>query len=262
MSGWEIADGRMAESDGDPAEPPGAVGVFETLALVGGRARFFDRHMARFSAGCAHFGLGRAPQAPVLLAAAAELAAAGCITSGVIRWSAWKLPDEREGWRIRIDPPRPHTLKPSWRAAVSEVRLPAPGPGTPFKHLARQAWGEARAAGRAAGFDEVLLADSAGNLIEGAASNLFAVFGGRLRTPPLAAGPLPGIARSRVLAAARDLGLAAEEAAIARIELAAADEIFMTNSLTGPQPVSEIDGRLLPVPGPVAALLKEAWDRS
>jgi branched-subunit amino acid aminotransferase/4-amino-4-deoxychorismate lyase len=218
----------------------------------------FDRHAARFAAGCAHFGLRTAPDAAALERAAAELARSSGLAQGVLRWSAWRRPSG-EGWGMRIEPPRPHTLKPSWRAAVSQVRLPPPDPDRPFKHLGRRAWAEALAEARAAGWDEVLLADGQDRLVEGAVSNVFCVLGGRLRTPDLGSGPLPGLARARVLELAAGRGIPAEETPVGLAELDAADEVFLTNALAGPVPLSRIGGRELPAPGPVASVLRAAW---
>jgi branched-chain amino acid aminotransferase len=82
------------------------------------------------------------------------------------------------------------------------------------------------------GATEGLLVNTAGHVCEGTGSNVFAVFGGTVVTPPLAAGPLAGVTRELVLewsnVVERDFTLA---------EALAADEVFLTSSLRDVQPV-------------------------
>lgn len=109
----------------------------------------------------------------------------------------------------------------------------------------------------AAAAHEALLLDAAGQVTEGASSNLFLVTGGVLATPPLAAGILPGVTRGLVLGLAREAGLAPEERSLGPGDLRAADELFLTSTSREILPVSRLDGA--PVgpgrPGPVTARL-------
>jgi branched-subunit amino acid aminotransferase/4-amino-4-deoxychorismate lyase len=178
----------------------------------------------------------------------------------VLRWAAW-TDGPAEEWRLRVEPPRPHLARAAWRVAVSPVRLPPPDAATPHKHLGRSRWREALAAGRAAGYDEVLLADGAGRIVEGAISNVFCVRGGILLTPAPDCGPLPGILRAKVLELARAEGIPAAEGVVAVAELPAAEELFLTNSLVGIRPVARVDGSPRAAPGPVTLRLQAAWRR-
>jgi branched-subunit amino acid aminotransferase/4-amino-4-deoxychorismate lyase len=254
-----LRNGQRGEGPGD--EPPGARGVFETVLLRAGQPVFYREHMERFVAGCAHFGLARAPAAATLAAAAADLVGQTGITEGVLRWAAWSAPGSGEEWAVRIEPPRPHMRATSWRVAVSAVALPPPGPETAAKHLDRAAWREALAAARAAGWDEVLLADGAGRLVEGGSANVFLVRDGGLATPALGAGPLPGIIRAKVIELGRQLGLAVDEGGLTLADAASADELIFTNSLVGLRPVSWLEGRDFAAPGPVTRRLQAAWHR-
>ena len=86
-----------------------------------------------------------------------------------------------------------------------------------------------RAAGAVGAFDSLFL-DSAGQLVEGGRSSVFLRLGGRWFTPPLAAGALPGIQRGLLLA---DPAWAAEERALQRHDLQAAEAIVVCNALRG-----------------------------
>ncbi|MFT3868121.1 MAG: aminotransferase class IV [Nibricoccus sp.] len=89
------------------------------------------------------------------------------------------------------------------------------------------------------GFDEPIFVDIAGEIFEGATTNLFMVKAGRVYTPPTDGRILPGIARDRVL---HSLGAKALQIAISWQQLREADEVFVTNALLGVMPVAEIDG--------------------
>jgi branched-subunit amino acid aminotransferase/4-amino-4-deoxychorismate lyase len=255
----EVRNGRLTDDPPAP-EPAGARGVFETVLLAHGQPAFFREHLERFAAGCAHFGLERAPGPKVLAAAAEKLIRQAGISHGVLRWAAWAT-GEAEEWRLRIAPPRPHMLKAVWRLAISPVRLSPPDAESPYKHLGRVRWREALAVGRAAGSDEVLLADEADRIVEGAISNVFIIREGILVTPAPSCGLLPGIMRAKVLELAHLEGFLVREAEVALAELPAAEEIFLTNSLVGLRPVAFLDGRSLPAPGPVTRRLQVAWRR-
>jgi branched-chain amino acid aminotransferase len=106
---------------------------------------------------------------------------------------------------------------------------------------------------RAEGAGEALLEDENGYILEGSTSNLFAVFAGRLLTPPETAAILPGITRAHTLAIAADMGLAIELRTPQKSELLQADEVFISSSIRELVPVVSIDGqRVGPgVPGPI-----------
>lgn len=112
-----------------------------------------------------------------------------------------------------------------------------------------------------AGDDDAILRTPAGDVAEGATSNVFAVVAGGLRTPPVSAGILPGITRAIVLGLAAGLGLPAREARLAPDELRAADEVFLTSSVRGPIAVAALDGR--PVgpgrEGPITARVRRRY---
>ena len=101
-------------------------------------------------------------------------------------------------------------------------------------------------AARAAGFDEGLRGTAAGQIVGGSRANLFLVAGGRLVTPAVGTGCLPGITRAVVLAElAEEVGLPAGEAPIGPAELDRAEEAFLTNSLWGILPLARLGDRAL-----------------
>lgn len=100
--------------------------------------------------------------------------------------------------------------------------------------------------------EAVLLRD--GFLTEGAASNIFVVTDGVLRSPPPSELMLTGITYDVVLELAAAHGIPHELRAIPEAELRRADEIWMTSSTREIMPIVRLDGAPVGsgVPGPLA----------
>lgn len=112
---------------------------------------------------------------------------------------------------------------------------------------------------RAGAFEAVFIRD--GKLTEGAGSNLFAVIGKKMITPP--AGPyiLSGITREVVLQIGRKNGLEMVEKELTLAQLYAADELFLTGTTVEVLPVVRLDGRAIGTgrPGEKTAFLYRAF---
>ena len=82
---------------------------------------------------------------------------------------------------------------------------------------------------RANGFDDVIFLNERDEITEGAISNIFIKRQGRLLTPPLRCGVLPGIYRRHLL----ENDPTAEEAVLTVQDLESADSVYLCNSLRG-----------------------------
>jgi len=98
----------------------------------------------------------------------------------------------------------------------------------------------ARQQATASGVTEAILVRD-GLVTEGAASNVFAVIEGELRTPPKGAYILPGITRDLVLELAHEQGIACRECDIRVGELGTAQELWMTSSTKEVLPITSLD---------------------
>ena len=94
-------------------------------------------------------------------------------------------------------------------------------------------------------YEAILLRD--GEVTEGAASNVFIVRDGHIATPPKDGSILPGITRDLLVELLQEQGLDCQERRIGEGELKAADEIWLTGSMTGVAPVTRLNGE--PVSG-------------
>ncbi|MEM0277139.1 branched-chain amino acid transaminase [Pyrobaculum sp.] len=111
----------------------------------------------------------------------------------------------------------------------------------------------ALAEARNRGYDEALLADINGYIVEGSGENVFVVRNGALYTPPIHQSILEGITRDTVITLSRDLGIKVEEKPITREEVYTADELFLVGTAAEVTPVVEVDGRAIGdgKPGPI-----------
>jgi len=244
--------------------------ILETLRTYDGVPFAWDRHMERLVLSAAELGFP-VPPAPATLRTAVDqvLAAEGLrdavvritVTRGVpggrpVRTGAW-VEAESLGGRLWAGTRTAHADGAPLGARVIRSHVPfAAGWLGRHKTTSRLAWDLAREEARAAGVDEVLLLSPRRELLEGAASNVFVVRAdGVLVTPPITADVLPGVTRALVLESARARRLDVREDTITDADLAAAREVFLTNSVQEVLPVRELDGR----PVPERAIARQLW---
>lgn len=94
------------------------------------------------------------------------------------------------------------------------------------------------------GYDEALLLDKDGFVMEGSGENIFLVHDGELVTPDLTSA-LDGITRRSIIQLAGELGLRVTERRITRDEVYIADEAFFTGTAAEVTPIREIDNRAI-----------------
>ena len=110
------------------------------------------------------------------------------------------------------------------------------------------------------GFDEALLLDTQGFVVEGSGENLFIVRNGVLKTPPITA-VLEGITRNSVIEIAQREKIPVKEDNITRDELYIANEAFLTGTAAEVTPIREVDGRVISNgrPGPVTKKIQDIF---
>jgi branched-chain amino acid aminotransferase len=92
------------------------------------------------------------------------------------------------------------------------------------------------------GYDEALLLDTNGFVMEGSGENIFIVRDGVIYTPDLTSA-LDGITRQTVMTLCKELGIPVIEKRITRDEVYIADEAFFTGSAAEVTPIREVDNR-------------------
>lgn len=96
-----------------------------------------------------------------------------------------------------------------------------------------------------AGFDEAIMLNSSGTVVEASAENIFIIKNDVLVTPPISSGALEGITRSSILSIAKENGIECEVRNMSRDELYTATEVFLTGTAAEVKPVVEIDNRTI-----------------
>ena len=90
------------------------------------------------------------------------------------------------------------------------------------------------------GLENCLLLNDSQNVIEALNGNIFMLMGNKLTTPPVSEGCHNGVMRRQVLALAKKTeGLEVVEEVISPFDLQRADELFITNIITGIQPITK-----------------------
>ncbi|MBS0578680.1 MAG: aminodeoxychorismate lyase [Proteobacteria bacterium] len=229
-------------------------GLFETMACTGGEVRLLARHLARLARGCGRLAIA-APD-PQALARELSVLAAGqgrCILKLILTrgpalargygYGAGQVPTRvvlRYPWEGPAADPAAGV-----RVRIARLRL-AENPATAgIKHLNRLEQVLARAEWDDPQIAEALLFSRGGALISGTMSNVFLVRGMTVQTPRLDLCGVEGIMREVVMEVARDCGLALEERVLVQGDVDAAEEMFLTNSLTGIRRVGVIEARTL-----------------
>lgn len=239
------------------------MGLFETFRTYGGRPFLLDEHLERLRSGCLALGihdpfadmdnstglaqvteqvtelmkLNELKEAYIRLTVSAGESSLG-LPSGVYEEPTVivyvkPLPDisrnlYTEGkslWRL-------HTRR---NTPEGEIRLKS-------LHYMNNilAKRELAAYGEEAMGGEGLMLTREGYLAEGIVSNLFFVQNGKLYTPEIATGILPGITRGMVLELASRHGIECEEGLFVWEQLLLADEVFVTNSIQELVPITRL----------------------
>lgn len=249
----------------DPAAPVflyGA-GLFETIRIENSRLLFLNEHLERLASSAERLGWP-APEKETIPAALQAAVAANGVTTGRARLNFFQGQEEGFNLLLAVDDGLPYTSQDYRRGCQAAIVSIPRNQRSPLAGLKTMNYLEnllALAEARAKGAREALLLNLDGYLAEGSRSNLFIVCDDTLYTPNLASGPLPGLARARILNIAAGLGLTVKEEPLPPEALPVAREAFLTNSLMEILPLTQVDDR--PVgdgrPGPVTALLQARY---
>ena len=238
-------------------------GLFETMRLKAGDIRRFDRHLERLSHGAHLLGIPLVYEAGAVRDAVLQLAHGQQQTDGVVRLTLSRGAGAR-GLLPPVDPrptmaitlaPLPPPLGPARVSISTLTRRNEFSPLAGIKSLNYLDAILARQDAAARGFDEVILLNTQGRVAETSVCSLFAIFDGKVVTPPISDGALPGVARALVIEA-----LGAVEQSLVPADLFTADELVLTNVL-GARSISEIDGELIGT-GEILGKIQQVIDNS
>ena len=207
-------------------------GVFETILTIGGKAVALDRHIARIQSGAAVLGFIPPTNDLLAVAATALLQSTPEISLGRMR-----ITISSSGTLLIT-----HQAYVEWSEPARIVTYPYPFNGkSPLQKVKSTSYGEYLLAFKYAqdrNADDSLLFNHEDKIMESSTANIIALIGGKWVTPPLSAGPLPGITRELLI----EWGLVVERDLIFE-ELQRCESVALVSSLRSVQPIGEINGR-------------------
>ncbi|MDX2134994.1 MAG: aminotransferase class IV [Saprospiraceae bacterium] len=224
--------------------------LFETIRAFDGHLPFIDRHWARLSGGMKslnmsipnHWDSGFFQQ---------EIEKTGAWNAR-IRLTVWRKPGGRllpeindVSFLIETEPLPENTF--TWNnrglrvGICPSLRLTADDLSC-WKSLNIARYAQAAQIARANGWDDALLLNARDRIVESSICNLFWVKNNQVFTPPLSEGCVAGVLRGYLLDKLPEWGISVTEKAVLPVELAAADEVLLTNAVRGVQWVAGYPG--------------------
>jgi para-aminobenzoate synthetase/4-amino-4-deoxychorismate lyase len=220
-------------------------GVFETLLVVDGRPVELAAHLERLAGSLRTLFGGEVPAGTDDV----MRERAGNVELGRLRLTVAPNGGSGLAAAVRVAPVEPSIVFPAAGVSVSPLLVPG-------------GWGAHKWADRgplaAAESDESipLVVDHEGTVLEASRANVFIVESGTIVTPPTDGRILPGVTRSRLLSL-----LGAREELVSLQRLTDADEVFLSGSVRGVEPVAACRGARVWDPGPVTRSVADALRR-
>ena len=237
-------------------------GLFETMALRGGKIRLLEQHLGRLTISCKRLGIPTDCLQDLAVALDRCIASAphGTVKIIVTRGTGprgYALPQQSKA-----------TICIGFAADAVADTQPAPARiifcATPIarnvvlaglKTLNRLEQVMARAEWSAdAGIDEGLMSNDRGEVVCGTMTNLFIVRENTLITPLLDEAGVRGVMRTHILGLAAEMNIKVQESHLLPADVESADAVFLTNALKGVWPVAEIAGQVVASSNLVAEL--------
>ncbi len=226
-------------------------GVFETILVHGGRALDLEAHLERLASGLGVLGFTGAVDLSKLRAGLAHYLVAESVSSAVLRLTVTRgsgprglVPPEapRPAILMSLAPPPPPRETPLALRVATTTRRNELSPCSRIKALPYLDNLVALQEARGQGADEALMLNTRGTIACASIANLFVIRDGRLETPPVSDGALPGTMRALMLLLAASAGLVPVETSLQAADLAAADQVFLTNSVLGAMEAGSCNG--------------------
>lgn len=211
-------------------------GLFETICYAEGKLQFWKDHWMRLSTSAKYFALVL-PEEDAVLTGLRQLVVESELDSAILKLSLVK---DIEGSRLYLYSRQPFP-EPDGRTLQLDRSCPIFERSALAGHKTHNYMEAMHLLGlaRAQGYYDSLRVDSHGNLAETTTANVFFSEGGKLYTPSLDTGILPGVTRAALL---RSTVLEIEEGEFSPERLLDADGVFVTNASSGPVQIDGVSG--------------------
>jgi branched-chain amino acid aminotransferase len=258
---WVWVNGEFRRGEDRAISPfdrglTGGDALYETLLGFLGEPQHFDEHWNRLT------GSAEALEIPVPVSSLKlegvfhELIDRCALGAGRVRLKAILTRGTSIASPWSLDCDRPTLIASAWEAPPPR-EVPLSLETLPFRRdAADPIWchktvnilsrGLARAGLARRGVDDGLILNLEGRICEATTSNIFAMIGDRIVTPPLEEGLLPGTVRARLLHALREAGeFEVAEEPLTHDQLLGAEVAWLTNVISLVTPVGRVDGKRL-----------------
>lgn len=259
MAQQVIYNGKLMAADALPLELTNRAfrygdGLFESIRLFNNRLPFWPQHVQRLQMGLDALGLTFDLDADQLQDEMLQLAAHQQYTNARLRLTLWRnsagnyKPDgDSTAYLIEaaaMDTDAFALNAQGLRVGIYSADRKYPGPLANFKTLSAQLYVQASRYATLKGWDDALILNTSGQVIEATSSNLFLVRDGNLHTPPASHGCVDGIMRKVILQTALQAGWQVSAGPVSAETLKAADEVWLTNAIKGIQWVGSLGGEV------------------
>jgi branched-subunit amino acid aminotransferase/4-amino-4-deoxychorismate lyase len=244
-------------------------GLFESLCASGGIPYLLDRHLRRLLSAAVRIELTGLPPVAALEEQVLETLGHAALADAYVRITVTRglsagglLAPGGPPTVVVAALPAPPRLPANMGIAVALLERPAEERAAAAKSTSWQKAVLDRQLVARREAEEGIYVAADGRVLEGVSSNVFAVVGERLLTPP-AHDCLPGITRARLLELAHGVGVTAVETAIELEQLMLAQEVFVTNAVQGLRRVRALAGTAIAAPrtGGVFAALWQRYEQ-
>jgi branched-chain amino acid aminotransferase len=244
-------------------------GLFTTVRIVRGEAFAYERHWRRLEKDSALTRLPLAYSGTKVRLHLQEVIRANKVQDGCARiylvWNTvggWKSDEAMPDVDLVITTAGLPHFPDLVRLAIREHGRHAASALAGVKTISwlTSVWAAAEA--QREGYDEVLLLNERGEVSECTATNIFAVKGDKVLTPPLSSGCLEGVTRGVLMEVAADAGTSVAEETLHLEDLYSADEAFVTSTNRNVIGVKEIAGHTVAngQTGPLTKKLDEVFE--
>ena len=214
------------------------LGAFETIALEHGHPVFLERHLNRMEKAAEFLKLGSLESRGITCEEVLDYLVN--IAEEEKQHGALKimLSEKNVVFQVRGNHYREEQYRQGFVMDFGEIRRNETSPLVGYKTMDYGDCILEKRAAAEAGMDERIFLNTCEEISEGTVSNIFFVRGGKLETPAMGCGLLPGIIREYLCETEE-----AEETVIYQEMLNHYEECFVTNSLMGIMPVKQLGDR-------------------
>lgn len=232
-------------------------GLFETMRILNGSPVFWKNHFSRFSKGAEALSISLPHSEISLHSLSKTLIEMNSLKQGLLRIQlsrgsgkrGYSTANVKSATLLISTHSLPGTIgipNKGWALKTSSYRIDETDPLNQVKTCSKLKTIMAMAEAEQGGFDDALMINTKGEVVESTRANLFWMLDGAIHTAPINSGALPGITRSKVIDLCNKEGSSVVETRIQPDDLLKAEGVFATVSTYGLVDIIGLDGQEIP----------------